>query len=469
VPAVSPPLAPAASSSTGAASPAVLLYDDIRGRLSPQDFETWFRGTLCEFHAPDRFVISVPNRFREAWLEKKYRNLLLRSARSLLRGEARLEFRIDAVAPAIPPQGGSGSQPPVLGGKGALGKGTTLRDLNPAFTFASFVAGPCNRVAHAAALAVAEAPGDCYNPFFVYGERGVGKTHLLHAICHQLWQLSRPRIAYFSSDAFTSQFVASLGSSDLKAFRERCRDTEVLVLDDIHFLARKERTQEELFHTINALLDAHKQIIVSSVGSTRDTDGIHERILSRFRSGLATRIDPPDPETRLAVLLTKAAALQQALPLNVAEFISERVSGNLREIEGALARLLNVASLRQSSLDIESARIALREIRDDDPLAGCITISQILHTVQEYFDIKPRELLSRSKVRALVHARQVGMHLARQLTPLSLAEIGMHFGGRDHTTVLYALSRIEDHLASKPSLRADIERLTSRLSSTRFT
>jgi chromosomal replication initiator protein len=470
-----------------ARDPPLVLYEEVRGRIGERDFETWFRGTSCDFLSPDRFVITAPNRFRQAWVEKHYRETLLNSARILFDIEPRLEFRVSEAVPREPSAGAAAgtraagtpaapssgpARPAPAGARSKVEPGAPAspldtpslrpRDLNPEFTFENFVTGPSNRVAHAAAIAVAERPGTCYNPLFVYGDLGVGKTHLLHALCHRLLRSGRIRIAYFTSEAFVSQFVASMSDSSLDAFRAQCRSADVLVVDDVQFFAKKERSQEELFHTLNDLLEAKKQVIVSSICSPRETSGIHERLTSRFRSGLLTRLERPDFETRVAILLGKARARNHVISTEVAEYVARHLT-SLREIEGALARLVHLASLRQCAPDLATARLALQEILEEDRVAGGVTIAQILQAVQDFFGLKARELLSRSKVRGLVYARQIGMFLARELTPLSLEEIGMHFGGRDHTTVLYALERVDAMLQARPQVRSEIQLLKSRI------
>lgn len=354
-------------------------------------------------------------------------------------------------------------------GESSVGDGpkTRARDLNPQFTFEDLVSGPPNRVAHAAAIAVSELPGPSYNPLFVYGDRGLGKTHLLQGICHRLFQQTHLKVSFFTSEAFTSRFVASAGDASLKAFREQWRETDVLVVDDVHFLADKERTQDELFHTLNTLLSSQKQVVLSSVSSPHETTGMQERLLSRFKWGLVTRLERPDFELRVAVLLRKARSFGYELPAEVAEFIAKHVVDNLREVEGALARVVSVASLQRSPICLDIAHLALRELLAEEQTTGTVTVGQILQAVQSYYKIRPKDLLSRSKVRSLVYARQMGMYLARELTPLSLEGIGAHFGGRDHTTVLYALERINAQLPTKPQVRGDLQLLRNRLASLR--
>jgi chromosomal replication initiator protein len=481
----------AAGSYASPQDPSDVLYANIRNRLTPQDFETWFEKTPCEFFHPDRFVLTAPNGFRKAWMEKNYRELVHDAARSLFELEPRIEIQVRN------PRGSAAAKPPAqstafsvdLSPAGGVAERSesaptpsntraptndcglrpkqSASELNPNFTFETFVSGSPNQVAHAAGVAVSENPGKAYNPLFIYGDRGLGKTHLLHAICHRLFHFARLRVTYFTAESFTTRFVSSITEKKTEEFRQLCSSSDVLVLDDIHFLNGKEKTQDELFCTLNELLEAQKQVVVSSVCSPKETAGMQERLVSRFRWGLVARMERPDFETRVAVLLRKAHSYGHDLPLDVAEFIAKHFVDSLREIEGALARVVSVATLEESGFSLAVARSALRELLEEEQHVGAVTVSQILQTVQEHYKIRPRELLSRSKVRVLVHARQMGMYLARELTPLSLEEIGAHFGGRDHTTVLYALERIRDKLMTKPQVQGDLHLLKNRIATHR--
>lgn len=479
--------------------PAKLLYEEARGRIREQDFDTWLRGTPCEFHPPDRFILTAPNRFRLAWMEKNFRELLRTCARSLFDIEVRIEFEVHATRPpaALDPEplyarasnGGSlasllGSLPLTLSERGApdvpvssCHASGALQDsrpnlakfLKPEFTFDNFVAGPSNRLALAAAITVCDAPGKAYNPLFLHGEPGVGKTHLLHAICHRILETTRLRLTYLTSETFLNKFVAAVLDSDREAFRRHCLETDVLVLDDIHNLSNKEKTQEELFHVFNQLIESNKHVILSSAFSPHATAGIHARLTSRFQLGLTSQVDAPDFELRVAILFRKARLQGVELPAHVAEFIASRMKTSVRELEGALHRVTSIAALRNSPLDLETAREALQDVFTNSDSSGTITVAEILRVVQDYYHLKPREILARSKVRSIVLPRQIGMFLARELTQLSLEEIGAHFGGRDHTTVLYARDRIETLRQSNPKVQSDIQAIRSRLSASRST
>jgi len=410
-------------------------------------------------------------------MEKNFLGLLHSCAQSLFEFKPRIEFEVSpAQLPfstdrlhrihSLPPSGVPA--PPVAPTEPSKSPRVTRKELNGEFTFENFVVGPPNRVAQAAAIAVCDDPGRSYNPLFVYGEPGIGKTHLLHAICHRLMKLEHLKITYLSSEEFLNQFITSVMNSDRESFRSSCRDTDVLVLDDIQFLSRKEKTQDELFHTFNVLMENHRQIILSSRSSPRETAGLQGRLASRFQWGLVTRMDCPNFELRVAILLQKARIRHVDLPIEVAEFIGENFTESIRELEGALARIASVASMNATPINLDSAQQCLNEILTQDPVTGTITVAQILEAVQRYYNLKPKDLLARSKVRSRVLPRQIGMYLARRLTQLSLEEIGMHFGGRDHTTVLYAADRIENLQKTNAQIRRDVHQLKDRIASTRF-
>lgn len=454
--------------------PARILYEEVQHRISHQDFETWLLATPCDFVPPDRFVLTAPNKFRKAWMEKNFLGLLHSCAQSLFEFKPQIEFEVRPEA--IPPSTDRlhrihnfpHSSTPTIPAEAPKSSRVTHKELNAEFTFDNFVVGPPNRVAQAAAIAVCDDLGRSYNPLFVYGEPGVGKTHLLHAICHRLIKLERLKITYLSSEEFLNQFITSVMSSTRESFRSSCRETDVLVLDDIQFLAQKEKTQDELFHTFNVLMEEKKQIILSSRSSPRETAGLQGRLASRFQWGLVTRMDIPNFELRVAILLSKARRRHVDLPIEVAEFIAENLTESIRELEGALARITTVASLKAGPINLAAAQQCLHEILTQDPVTGTITVAQILEAVQRHYHLKPKDLLARSKVRSRVLPRQVGMYLTRRLTQLSLEEIGMHFGGRDHTTVLYSAERIEHLQKTNTQVRRDVRELKDRIESTRF-
>jgi chromosomal replication initiator protein len=335
--------------------------------------------------------------------------------------------------------------------------------LNPKYTFETFVIGSSNRFAHAAAVAVAEAPAKAYNPLFVYGGSGLGKTHLLHAIGHYAQSLGNARtVRYVSTEEFTNDFINSLRDDKTQAFQRRYRDVDILLVDDIQFLENRERTQEEFFHTFNTLHNANKQIVISSDRSPKQLSTLEDRLRTRFEWGLLTDIQPPDLETRIAILRKKAAQEKLAAPPDVLEFIASKIQSNIRELEGALIRVTAFASLNRQPVDMGLAEIVLKDLI---PAGGGpeITAAQIMGATADYFGVSLDDLRSQSRSRVLVNARQVAMYLCRELTDLSLPKIGQEFGGRDHTTVMHADRKIRQQMAERRSLYNQIAELTNRI------
>jgi chromosomal replication initiator protein len=335
--------------------------------------------------------------------------------------------------------------------------------LNPKYMFETFVIGSSNRFAHAASVAVAESPAKAYNPLFIYGSSGLGKTHLLHAIGHYATTLGHARsVRYVSTEEFTNDFINSLRDDKTQAFQRRYRDVDILLIDDIQFLESRERTQEEFFHTFNTLHNANKQIVISSDRSPRQLATLEDRMRTRFEWGLLADIQPPDLETRIAILQKKAAQERMYAPDDVLEFIASRVSNSIRELEGALIRVTAFASLTRSTVQLSLAEEVLRDFMPDG--AGPeITADQIMVSTADYFGVSLEDLRGHSRSRVLVNARQVAMYLCRELTDLSLPRIGQAFGGRDHTTVMHADRKIRQHMAERRSLYNQIAELTNRI------
>ncbi|ANS79268.1 Chromosomal replication initiator protein DnaA [Serinicoccus hydrothermalis] len=335
--------------------------------------------------------------------------------------------------------------------------------LNPKYTFDTFVSGPSNRFAHAASLAVAESPARAYNPLFIYGESGLGKTHLLHAIGHYARKLyPGVRVRYVNSEEFTNDFINSIRDDKAGAFQRRYRNVDFLLVDDIQFLQGKEQTVEEFFHTFNTLHNSEKQVVITSDQPPKRLSGFAERMRSRFEWGLLTDVQPPDLETRIAILRKKAAQEGMQLPDEVLEHIASRISTNIRELEGALIRVTAFASLSSQRADADLAAHVLKDIVPGSDTAQ-ITVSTIIREVSEYFQITIDELCGTSRSRTLVNARQVAMYLCRELTDLSLPKIGQEFGGRDHTTVMHAERKIRAQIGERRALYDQIAELTGSI------
>jgi chromosomal replication initiator protein len=378
----------------------------------------------------------------------------------------------DAAAPTAPRYGVDGRPPARTGHNDTPSRGIRRTEtprqaeptrLNPKYTFETFVIGSSNRFAHAAAVAVAEAPAKAYNPLFVYGGSGLGKTHLLHAIGHYAQSLGNAQtVRYVSTEEFTNDFINSLRDDKTQAFQRRYRDVDILLVDDIQFLESRERTQEEFFHTFNTLHNANKQIVISSDRSPKQLSTLEERLRTRFEWGLLTDIQPPDLETRIAILRKKAAQERLAAPSEVLEFIASKIQSNIRELEGALIRVTAFASLNRQPVDLGLAEVVLKDLI---PAGGGpeITSAVIMAATADYFSVSMDDLCGSSRSRVLVNARQVAMYLCRELTDLSLPRIGQTFGGRDHTTVMHADRKIRQMMAERRSLYNQIAELTNRI------
>lgn len=340
---------------------------------------------------------------------------------------------------------------------------TSKTRLNEKYTFDTFVIGASNRFAHAAAVAVAEAPARAYNPLFIWGESGLGKTHLLHAVGHYAQRLfPGMRVRYVSTEEFTNDFINSLRDDRKVAFQRRYRDIDILLVDDIQFLEGKEGTQEEFFHTFNTLHNANKQIVVSSDRPPKRLETLEDRLRTRFEWGLITDIQPPELETRIAILRKKAAQDRLAAPAEVLEFIAARIEHNIRELEGALIRVTAFASLNQQPVDVVLAEIVLRDLIPDSQVPE-ISAATIMAVTAEFFSVSVDDLCGPGKTKALAQARQISMYLCRELTDLSLPKIGQTFGGRDHTTVMHADKKIRKEMAERRRIYDQVQELTSRI------
>ncbi|MEU8383704.1 chromosomal replication initiator protein DnaA [Streptosporangium sp. NPDC048865] len=364
--------------------------------------------------------------------------------------------------PPVPAAGGAGGVQNRWDGRGSRTPGEPAR-LNPKYTFDTFVIGSSNRFAHAAAVAVAEAPAKAYNPLFIYGDSGLGKTHLLHAIGHYAQSLyDGARVRYVSSEEFTNDFINSIRDHKADNFRGRYRAVDILLVDDIQFLEGKEQTQEEFFHTFNTLHNSNKQIVISSDRAPKQLVTLEDRLRNRFEWGLITDVQPPELETRIAILRKKAIQEGLAAPPEVLEYIASRISTNIRELEGALIRVTAFASLNRQSVDLQLTEVVLKDLITED--AGSeITVATIMASTAAYFGLSIDDLCGGSRSRVLVTARQIAMYLCRELTDMSLPKIGQQFGGRDHTTVMHADRKIRSLMAERRSIYNQVNELTTRI------
>ena len=457
------------------------ICSEIRRRIQPELFETWFRRAALVELREDVVAVAVQNAFARDWLERYHRGVLEESVRESLGRAVSVELRVDPEL-ALPPrssedieeehaeraapanlvrQGGATGGKPPLDLSTALVRGSDV-GLNAKYTFENFVVGPCNRFAHAASVGAAESPGATYNPLFLHGNVGLGKTHLLQSLCFALlenWE--GVRILYLSCETFVNHFIGALENGDIQAFRNKYRSVDVLVVDDIHLLANKERTQEEFFHTFNTLYNAGKQIVLSSDSPPKDIPTLQERLVSRFKWGLVTELEPPCYETRVAILKRKARERGRDLPTDVAGLLAERIDSNIRELEGAVTKLFGYADLSGEPVSADLARTALRDVFSAH--RGGPTMDNIISVVTEEFSVKLSDLQSRRRTATIAFPRQVAMYLARKITRHSLEEVGGYFGGRDHSTVLYAVAKISGLVEHDPPTEALLSRLLERL------
>ena len=423
---------------------------------------------LLKSDGGSNLLLAAPNVFAKDVLESRLK-VLLNDALSAKMGEriiiaVTVDESLDTDLSTVEvvdvevesPRAGTGRQE-------VQSKSSDQTQLNPRYIFETFVIGASNRFAHAAAVAVAEAPAKAYNPLFIYGESGLGKTHLLHAIGAYAKELyGGVRVRYVSSEEFTNDFINSIRDDKSSNFQRRYRDLDVLLVDDIQFLENKERTQEEFFHTFNTLYNANKQIVISSDRPPKQLTTLEDRLRSRFEWGLITDIQPPELETRIAILRKKAAQDKLNAPDDVLEYIASKISTNIRELEGALIRVTAFASLNRQIVDMNLAEIVLKDLIPDDSTPE-ITASLIMAQTASYFSLTLDDLCGTSRSRVLVNARQIAMYLCREMTELSLPKIGQTFGGRDHTTVMHADRKVRHLMAERRSIFNQVSELTNRI------
>ncbi len=429
-------------------------------KVSKPSFDTWLRNTKAEEIKNGEIIISVPNEFARDWLEGKYTALISDIIFELTGSRLNTKFIIPDSRdeePRIPKKVRKQTQPIRQNAE------TVKTMLNPKYTFDTFVIGAGNRFAHAASLAVAEAPANAYNPLFIYGGVGLGKTHLMHAIGHYVKQHNPDaKVVYLSSEKFTNEFINSIMDNKTVNFRNKYRNIDVLLIDDIQFLAGKEQTQEEFFHTFNTLHEENKQIIISSDRPPKEIPTLEDRLRSRFEWGLITDITPPDLETRIAILNKKAKAEGLDIPNEVMLYIANQVDTNIRELEGALIRVVAYSSLVNQDIDASLAADALKNIIPSNRPKK-ITIQTIQEVVGEKYNVRLEDFIAKKRTKSIAFPRQIAMYLSRQLTDLSLPKIGDEFGGRDHTTVIHAYDKIETLLEKDTLLLKEIEELKEEL------
>ncbi|MEI6107584.1 MAG: chromosomal replication initiator protein DnaA [Opitutae bacterium] len=439
---------------------------DLKGLFPDDVFAMWFEPLRCLETTEDSITLAVPNDFAAIWIHDNYLDLITQRLRMSA-------GRMVHVTLKKSDNGHSAARLPVAEPKGRLTAAKrTLRyderlasagSLNPRNTFETFVVGPNNQLAHAAGLAVAQAPAQAYNPLFIHGATGLGKTHLMHAIGHSILQRNpEAKIAYLSTEKFTNEYIHAIQENSLTKFRQRYRSVDVLLVDDVQFLAGKERIQEEFFHTFNDLFESQKQIVISSDRSVTEIATLEARLVSRFQWGLSADIQSPDFETRVAILRAKAATLKVELPMPVIEFIAQHISKNIRRLEGALIKISSYAALTGKKLDLASAELLLKDVLMEEA-QNRLNIEGIQKRVADHYQIRHTDMTSKRRPNAIAFPRQIAMYLCRQLTRHSLQEIGDAFGGRDHGTVIHAVKTVENMMEQDDSVRGSVDFLKTQL------
>ncbi|MDZ7706118.1 MAG: chromosomal replication initiator protein DnaA [Trueperaceae bacterium] len=436
------------------------LLEFVKGRIPDVEFRTWFRQVKPLGIEDGTFMIGVPHSFARDWLKNHYSEVLEQALRDLGAESPRIGFQVVALQateqqdmfsreaePPPPPPKPQPANPPRL---------------NPKYVFSNFVVGSNNNLAHAAALAVAEAPGRAYNPLFVYGDAGLGKTHLMHAVGHAVTErFSGLRTEYVTTEAFTNDLINAIREDKMIAFRDRYRSIDLLLVDDVQFIAGKERTQEEFFHTFNALYESGKQIVLSSDRPPKDIPTLENRLRSRFEWGLITDIQAPEYETRVAILRMNAEYRGVEVPIDAIEYIARQVTSNIRELEGALIRVILHASMNQTELSRQSAARALSDVFA--PSDVDLSMEDILRATATHFGVVPHDVRSKGRKQDMVLPRQIAMYLIRDLTDRSYPEIGQYFSGRDHSTVMYAVQKMTEQLKDDEGLEHHLQDIKASL------
>ena len=437
------------------------LWHDILSRIekkvSHQNFDIWFKPTWLEEQNLDekKLFVRVPNKHFKRWLATNYSEIIRSSLNELNLDHFQVAFVVDE-------RHGNGTSEKQLSESGQSSQAPVLCNLNGKYTFGRFVIGCCNQFAHAAAVAVAERPGKAYNPLFIYGGVGLGKTHLMHAMGHTI-KAHTPniRLSYMSSECFMNELINAIRYDKTIHFREKYRNTDVLLMDDIQFLAGKERTQEEFFHTFNALYDSQKQIVISSDSPPKEIPTLEERLHSRFEWGLIADIQPPDVETKVAILRNKAEFESVEVSDDVAFFIANNVRSNVRELEGSLVRLAAYSSLTGEQITLDLARRVLISLIEKS--SRLISIDAVQKAVADHYDLKVSDLKAKDNSRRVAEPRQVAMFLCRELTGSSLPQIAKEFGGKHHTTVMHSIRKIASLRRDNPRLEGALSRLSEAL------
>ncbi|MGM0365517.1 MAG: chromosomal replication initiator protein DnaA [Actinomycetota bacterium] len=437
------------------------ILEDIKGSINTPTYKTWFEHVYPVSYENNCLTLSVNSQFAKEWLETRYNKLIVDSIKNNIDKDCSLKIVVNPKTPAS----FNDSEPVRPASKAPASKEKKVNSsmFNTKYTFETFVIGSGNRFSHAAALAVSENPGKAYNPLFIYGGVGLGKTHLLHAIGQYLVQLYPDlTVKYVSAEKFLNDFINALRDKTVLSFKDHYRNTDVLLVDDIQFLEEKDASQEEFFHTFNALHDTNRQIVLSSDRKPKDISSLEERLRSRFEWGLVTDIQPPDFETRFAILKKYSEREKIIVSDDILSLIASRITSNIRELEGALTRVVAFASLTRSKPDIDIAKNVLKDILPENNEKK-INIQRIIKEVSKYFSIPVNTITSSKRSKFVSHARQLAMYLSRELTSNSLPKIGSAFGNRDHATVIYAISKISELMNQDQEVYKQIQQITNNI------
>ncbi len=451
------------------------VKDDLREIFSPDVYQMWFEPLLCVESGEDFLVLGAPNDFAVFWLQDNYCDIIAERVRIAVGRPVGITFRRCAARTSVKTastKGKSGAN--AAGERSSQPRGSkspangsappkTPYLLNPRNSFENYVVGSNNQLAHAACVAVCQAPAQAYNPLFLYGDTGLGKTHLMQAVGHQILKRNdAAKIAYVSSEKFTNEFINAIQENTLTRFRKRYRHVDILLIDDIHFLSGKERIQEEFFHTFNELFESQKQIVLTSDRPASEIEKLESRLISRFQWGLVTDIQAPDFETRLAILRNKAKNLQFSVSEEVINFLAKRITKNIRRLEGSLIKVASYSGLTGQSLDLTSVERLLADILQEEAQHQ-VTIEMIQKKVVDFYELRQSDMVSKRRPNNIAFPRQIAMYLSRILTKNSLQEIGEAFGGRDHGTVMYACRTVENMMDQEDSIRTNVEYLKNQL------
>lgn len=431
----------------------------IENKISKPSFDTWLRETKVHTLEDNELTIIAPSEFTRDWLESKYHSIIADAVYDVTGTSLNIKFILPQEHPAEELDLDIAFQKQSSTRNNGVTEETTQGMLNPKYTFETFVVGAGNRFAHAASLAVAEAPAKAYNPLFIYGGVGLGKTHLMQAIGQYVKNVNKnARVVYITSEKFTNEFINAIIDNKTTEFRNKYRSVDILLVDDIQFLAGKEQTQEEFFHTFNTLHEGSKQIVISSDRPPKEIPTLEDRLRSRFEWGLITDITPPDLETRIAILRKKARAEKLDIPNEVMVYIANQINSNIRELEGALIRVVAYSSLVNQDITTDLTAEALKDIVSNKQ-PKMVTIEHIQQVVADHFNLQVSDLKAKKRTQNIAFPRQIAMYLSRELTDHSLPKIGQEFGGRDHTTVIHAYDKIKNALQSDASLQKNIKQL----------